>query len=149
MTTAALATTGTPIAPRWATWMTLWVEATLVFGVAMVAWKGISGELYNWVLFGSTSTPAPFSPEAVDYQRMLFAVLGAVLIGWMVLLLAVVRGPFRRGEAWAWPAVVGSVVGWYVVDSVASVALGYPENAVVNTLMLAAGVPPLVATRPR
>lgn len=149
MTTATLPTTDTPIPTRWATWMTVWVEATLAFGVAMVVWRGISGDLYNWVLWGSTRTPAEFSAEAVDYQRLLFAVLGAVIIGWMLLLLAVVRGPFRRGEAWAWSAVAGSVAGWYLIDSVASVALGYPENAVVNTLMLAAGVPPLVATRPR
>jgi hypothetical protein len=52
-------------------------------------------------------------------------VLGAVMIGWMVLLWSVVRGPFAKGERWASNAVTASVATWFVLDCTFSVATGY------------------------
>ena len=147
MTTITHPTETAAVTTRWITWLCLWIYGVIAFSALGLVWEGISGDLFTWVVFGETATPAAFSAEAVDYQRLIFTIVCAVTIGWMLLLLAVVRTPLRGGERWAWTAAVTSVATWYVVDSTFSIALGYPENAVLNSLFVAGFVPPLVALR--
>jgi len=134
---------------RWSRWLAVWCTIIVVIGLGMVLVSQVTGELFNLVLFGGTATPAAFASDAVEYQRFIWAVAGAITIGWMLLAIPVARGPFRRGESWAWRALVQSFAGWFVVDSVLSVALGFAENVAVNVLFVAGAIPPLLATRPR
>lgn len=145
-------TSSAPVAappPRWCiAWMTVWIEAVVAFSAVTLVWRGVSDGLFNWVVFGSTDTPAEFSPAAVDHLAFAFGVQAAITIGWMVLLLFVVRTPLRRGESWAWRAIAASVGTWLVVDSIFSIAIGVPENALLNLVLALGLVPPLVASRP-
>ena len=145
--TAAPGSALAPPARMWVTWMIVWIEAVIVFSALTMLWRGISDGLFNWITFGSTATPDTFSPEAVDHLFFAFGVLSSLTIGWMVLLLFVVWTPFRRGEPWARRAIIASVGTWLVVDSIFSIAVGVPENAVLNVVLAIGLVPPLVATR--
>lgn len=101
--------------------------------------------------FGDADTPIEFTDEAVEYQRFIFAIAAAVMIGWMVALLLVVRGPMTdpRWSGRCWWAVAGSIGAWWAIDSSMSVALGFGRNAVLNTVFVLGVVPALVALRPR
>jgi hypothetical protein len=136
-----------PPARLWVMWMIVWIEAVTVFSALTIVWRGISDGLFNWITFGSTDTPASFSPQAVDHLFFAFGVLSSLTIGWMVLLLFVVWTPFRRGEPWARRAIIASVATWLVVDSIFSVAVGVPENAALNVAFAIGMVPPMIATR--
>jgi hypothetical protein len=138
----------TPIKAVWGQWMVSWTAAVGLFGCVMLLWRAFTEKFFNWAMFGSTANPSSFSPEALDYLRLTFVVMAAVMIGWAALLWFVARGPFRAGEPWAWSALTVSIVGWYVLDSTFSLINGFPENAILNTVFVIGALPPLVATRP-
>ncbi len=132
----------------WRIWLIVAAAGVAVFGLAMVLAPAVPERLFTWMLFGD-GFPAAFGGVEVDYVRFVTGVLGAVMVGWAVLILVVAAGPLRHGEPWAWSALVGSLAVWYVLDSGLSVAAGYGENAVLNTLIAAGFVPGLAGTRPR
>ncbi len=53
----------------------------------------------------------------------------------------------QRREAWSWYALVVSLGLWFVVDSTASLVMGYWQNAVLNSLFALLFGAPLFATR--
>lgn len=142
------ATTSTPVRPLWWKWLIVWIAGLALFSLAAVFSRAVTGDFFNFVMFGATETPATFSPEAVEYQTVLFRMLAGVTIGWCATLAFVVLGPFRNGERWGWHAVAVAVVAWFVIDSGACIVSGFGGNAVLNTVLLVGAIPPLVATRP-
>jgi hypothetical protein len=138
----------TPPPRLWVNVVLVWIAFVAAFSVAMIASRAVTGGLFNWVVFGKTATPSTFSSEAVDYQRLIFGITAAVMIGWSVLLWFVARGPLASGEPWAWRATTASIATWFVIDSTFSIATGYWQNAVLNTVFVAGVVPGLILTRP-
>lgn len=120
-----------------------------LFAAAMVLTPLVSDVLFAWMIFGEPGVPAGFSDAAADYIRFSHGVLGAVMVGWLLLVRWLVRAPLAHGDPGAWHALTLSLVGWFVVDSTYSLLTGYWQNAVLNSVVLAAYLPGLVATRPR
>jgi hypothetical protein len=123
------------------------ITAVLVFSTGMLLLPADTQRLFNLIAFGQLAYPADIPPSAQPYIVFVYRVLGAVMIGWMLALLALVLGPFRRGEPWAWWAVTLSVGGWFAIDTTASLLSGYPGNAVLNLGFGLAFAVPLVASR--
>ncbi len=75
------------------------------------------------------------TPREVDrFRRFLLAPLGATSAAYFAAIAAVVRGPFRRREPWAFWTVLGSAWLWFVVDSAGSLARGAAFNVLVVNL---------------
>jgi len=81
-----------------------------------------------------------------EYLQGVYGVLGAVMVGWMVVLHGLVRGPVRRREYWAWQLTTRSVIVWFVLDSTIS-AFFIPRNVVLNLLFIAGFAVALAALR--
>ena len=116
----------------------------IIFGLASAAashpdtelpWRLLM-DVLRWPTDGATST---FSTEA----RILNAVCGGMLAGWGVLLYWMAAGPVARGDRQARQAYVLSACVWFVIDSSASLAAGWPGNAAMNVLFLAGLIGPL------
>jgi hypothetical protein len=88
------------------TYLTAVAGSVIVFAALMMVTRLVTDGLFNWMFFGETGEPAGFSADAVDYYRVIYGVLGAVMIGWFLLVLWVVRGPLASGVAGAWGALV-------------------------------------------
>jgi len=101
---------------------------------------------FNIVAFGRTAYPAGFTPTVIGYLEFVYGVLGAVMIGWMLAVLALIQIPYSRGATWSWWAIVASVLGWFVIDTTFSLVSGYPGNAVPNAVFLVMFAVPLLAT---
>lgn len=125
----------------------LTIAATIAFAAMMVALPAPTQALFNLVAFGSTDFPASVPAAAQPYVVFVYRVLGAVMLGWMLALLAIVRTAFRRGEPWAWWAIATSVGGWLVIDTTASLLSSFPGNALLNAGFGLAFAVPLVAAR--
>ncbi len=138
-----------PVRPLWWKWMLVWIAGLALFTVASILSQLITSAFFNFVMFGAAETPTTFGPEAVEYQRVLFRILGGVTLGWCASLTFITLTPFRAGERWAWYALAVPLAIWFLVDSTSCVVSGFGGNAILNTLLLVGAIPPLVATRPR
>lgn len=120
---------------------------TLAFALVLAFLPQTVQPIWNLLFFGAVAPPAWLTPEAARYIAFIHAVLGAVMVGWSVLLLWLGLGPLRRGEPWAWNAAATSVGVWYALDSAMSVHWGFWPNAVLNTLFLVLFAWPLLRMR--
>jgi hypothetical protein len=118
----------------------------IAFGIGFLIAPDFMHGFYGWALYGAPDAQPATSDQAAAYLKLMYAVLGAVLIGWSAALLMVTIGSFRRGEREAWNLIALSVVVWYGIDSALSLALGFPGNAAINTLFLVGFALPLAAT---
>ena len=127
-----------------------WLKGTLiimaVFSTATVVFPQLTHSLFDWIAFAGERPEVLSGPEAAGYLTFVYGVLGAVMLGWSALLYYIVRGPFQRGERWAWYAIAVPVTLWFVVDSVHSVVTGYWPNALFNGGFYVAFGIPLIAT---
>lgn len=81
------------------------------------------------------------------YVRLVYGIIGAVIVGWMTTIGAIVVGPLRRREAWAWWAIVMAVTAWFVFDTGISLVLGFVGHALFNVAFTLALAVPLAALR--
>ncbi len=119
------------------------------FGAALALVPALGDALFGWMIFGSPGLPDNPSDRVADYVRFAYAVLGATILGWFVLIGWVVHRLGETGDPATWRALVASLASWFVLDTTISVVGGYWPNAVFNTIVVAAYLPGLVATRRR
>ena len=75
-------------------------------------------------------------------MRLTASLLGAVMVGWGLTMVAAARAAAGASLA---RSVGAAVIAWYLVDSGASIAAGYPLNALSNTVFAALFFAPLAA----
>jgi hypothetical protein len=135
-------------APFWVSWLKIAAGAVMLFSAVLLLAPCVGQWMFNWVAFGAAVAPASVPDSAMPYIRFVYGVLGAVMIGWMLAILLLARGPFARGETWAWGAIAGSLGLWFIIDTSWSLLQGYPGNALLNLGFALLFAPPLAATRP-
>ena len=122
------------------TWLQVVLVGVLVYSLALVFAGRTAGNLFSWLGFGPGESID--TSKVRDYLKLPFMVLGAVMAGWSVLMIQLVRGPLREGSRWAWLFMVQSLVLWFVLDTGMSIVLGYPTHALFNIpFAVALGVP--------
>jgi hypothetical protein len=135
-----------PIEGLWLRWLLAAAMSALLFGLSMLVLPAQAQVGFNLLLFGTTWHPPTFGPEAVGYIVFVTGILGAVMVGWSVLMLYVIAGPFRRGERAAWDMLAASLAAWFVPDTAFSIGTGFWQNAVLNVIFALAFAVPLAAT---
>lgn len=85
--------------------------------------------------------------DARRYLRLVYAILGSVIVGWMLTIARLVTGPLRRREPWAWSAIATGVGAWFVLDTGLSLILGFVGHAAFNVVFVVALAVPLVAIK--
>ena len=88
-------------------------------------------------------------PALRHYQHWLHAVLGSTMAGWGITIAAVAHIPLRRGETWAWWALVIAILTWSIFDTAASLHFGVGHNVVLNIVAALGLLAPLVPLWPR
>ena len=129
----------------WIAWLQVVLAALLVYALVLVFLGSVAAQLFSALGFGP---PESIDGAAVrDYLKLPFMVLGAVLAGWAVMMMHIVRGPLRDGSPWARTILIRSVAVWFVLDTGMSLALGFPTHAVFNLIFVTALGIPLLALR--
>jgi hypothetical protein len=68
---------------------------------------------YEGFTGGSWQQIAATSPKTADYMTLLFRMFGIYGVAFSVLAIAIAANGFRRGERWAWWALlVGNTIGY-------------------------------------
>lgn len=132
---------------RWVRVLQIVLIAVGGYAIVMVVTPDLADRLlYTPLGFGASA--GGVGPAASDYVGFVTAVTGAVLLGWVVLLLGVTGGPLARREPWAWRTVVTSLLVWFVADTAMSLAVGYPTHAAFNLVFAIVLGIPLARLRP-
>jgi len=113
----------------------------------MVLAPPLAGGLFEALGFGMREAGITGGP-ARSYVLFIYGVLGAVIVGWMVLVAAVAIGASSSGTPWAWRALTVSLGVWFALDTGLSLVVGEWQHALFNLAFLAAlGLPLLLWRR--
>lgn len=119
-----------------------------VYALAMIVLGEPVNQLFEVLGFGAESAKVP-EGEPRRYVLLLQGVLGSVIVGWVLLMLAVVRhglAPNPNGPWWA--AVAASIGVWFVLDTGFSLVVGSWQHALFNLAFLVAIAVPMAQLRP-
>jgi hypothetical protein len=112
-----------------ARWRRLAWIVILIADIGLLAWCAMAALAPEW-LSGPGGTPiltagyegftggswhdlVATSPKAADYTTLLFRMYGIYGVGLSLLAIAIAAKAFRRGERWAWWALlVGNTIGY-------------------------------------
>lgn len=129
----------------WKVWMYIWCGIAVLLGLelagAALPATDLGARAYFAIVGGFTWEAAPFDAPGM---RFAVGVLGAILMGWGLTVLAMVRTPAVPGVLWR--GLTLALVAWFVVDSLVSILAGYPLNAVLNAVFLATYLIPVRAS---
>ena len=121
-------------------WLEVVLILVLIYSLLLVFAGTTAGSLFSWIGFGPDES---IDTDAVrDYLQLPYMVLGAVMAGWVFLMIQIVRGPLKEGSAWAWTFLVRSLSLWFILDTAMSLVLRYPMHALFNIpFAVALGIP--------
>jgi hypothetical protein len=121
-------------------WLQLVLGAVFIYSLLLIFKGSVAGSLFSWFGFGPNE--AIDTSEVQDYLLLPYMVLGAVMAGWVFLMILIVRGPLKDGSLWARRLLIQSLSLWFILDTSMSVVLGYPTHALFNVpFALALGIP--------
>ncbi len=135
------------IAGLWLVWLLVACTGGALFGLGLIFLPTETGTLFSFLYLGAADAHLEFGETGVRYVAFAFGVLGAVMVGWMALMVGIILGPFRRCEPWSWNILAGPLVIWFILDTGHSIASGFWQNAIVNVAFLVSFMVPLMATR--
>ncbi|MBI5032864.1 MAG: hypothetical protein HZB51_20270 [Chloroflexi bacterium] len=121
----------------WQKWLVGAGLVMVVFGILMALVSGTVA--FDW--FNRQIDPVFWGTNAVgvaakQFQRWIYAVLGATMAGWGVFLTYLARYPFNKKEQWAWNCLFFGLLVWFVVDTSFSIFYKVYFNAASNTAFL-------------
>ena len=127
-------------------WLEVLLFLVLIYSLLLVFAGATAGSLFSWFGFGPEES---IDTDTVrDYLKLPYMVLGAVMAGWALLMIQIVRGPLKENSTWAWNILVRSLTLWFILDTGMSLVLRYPMHALFNVpFAIALGVP-LVRLKP-
>ena len=121
-------------------WLQLVLGAVFIYSLLLVFTGSVAGSLFSWFGFGPNEEID--TSEVQDYLLLPYMVLGAVMAGWVFLMILIVRGPLKDGSLWARKFLIQPLSLWFILDTSMSVVLGYPTHALFNVpFALALGIP--------
>jgi hypothetical protein len=134
-----------PALDFWSRWLLVAAGLVFLFGLAFIVAARPVQVLFE-TLYYTPNTGSELGADEAAYVVFMQGVLGAVMIGWAIVLALVARGPFRRADPSAWNMLAVSLVVWFVADTGHSLSTGYWQNAVLNVGLLLLFAVPLAAT---
>ena len=128
-------------------WLQVVLSIVLGYSLLLVVAGSTAHSLFRW--FGFGPDPSIDTAEVRDYLRLPYMVLGAVMAGWTLSMIQLVRGPLREGSSWAFANLVRSLSLWFALDTGMSFVLGHPTHALFNIPFAVALAVPLLSLRPQ
>ena len=112
------------------------LQATLAgltgMGLLLLLAPSIGEKFFYLVYYGALQPPEPFSDEAHRYIRFAHGVLGAMMLGWMVLIHRLARISPNGPAASNWSLIRISIGTWFVIDTTFSIVHGIYGNVLLN-----------------
>jgi hypothetical protein len=128
------------------TWLQWWCYALIALGAvfALTVAPSLAGPvaLFTDLIFW----PVDGRPALDRASALAMSIIGAVMIGWGLLMAALLRHDDLAADPRVLRAMTTAVTVWFVVDSFVSILGGAWLNAVSNTVIYAAFIWPMLAS---
>lgn len=131
----------------WANWLVLASLAVAAFGLVLVGAPTLARRGFSLLVYFDPLRIEGFGPEATRYVDLSHAVIGGVMVGWGVALAAISKRLVSRGSRFGWNVVAGSLLAWFVPDTIFSLWSGFWQNAILNLAFATLFAVPLAALR--
>jgi hypothetical protein len=119
-----------------------------IFGLVLVMASGAARQGFSQLIYANLTAIDSFGAEAARYIALAHAVIGAVMVGWGIAMILITSELIASGSRLGWRLLAFSLSGWYVPDTLYSLASGYWQNAALNTCFAAIFVVPLALLHP-
>ena len=130
----------------WWRWLIAADMGVILFGVMLVLFPALARQGFSLMVFSDPAAIDGFPQQAVKYITLSHAVMGAVMIGWGVSMLYTLFTQFRAGAWTGWVNITTALTLWFIPDTAASLATGFWQNAVLNTVFILLFAIPLAGT---
>lgn len=120
--------------------VTLYALGLVLFGL------DLGDQVFNRLGFGPEDGQIVGEVQR-EYIQLVYGILGAVIVGWMTTIGAIVVGPLRRREQWAWWTIAVASLVWFVLDTGLSLILGFMGHGLFNLGFAIALAVPLAGIR--
>jgi hypothetical protein len=133
----------------WQKWLFIVAVVMAVFGLSLAFFS--QSAAFD-LLFNNQINPGfwgqgQVASQVATFQGWIYGILGATVAGWAICLGFIAWYPFRQRQLWAWHCVAWCLSVWYILDTGLSLYFGVYFNAVFNTILLVAGLLPVLFTR--
>lgn len=133
-------------------WQKCLTYANLItIGVGLlVAFAGdsIFFELHNQYTKEVFFAGQEFEPDVLIFKKWLFGIIGGTIVGFHLLMVMISENAFKKKEVWAYKAMWGGLLSWFMIDSGLSLYYGAIHNLVlINIVALILIGIPLIMTR--
>ena len=130
----------------WKTWITVWgwmmVGAGVLFSLAVFPAMDLLPRFFYETVDWPNNNTVVFEP--IDF-RLSVGLICAITIGWALMMVGMIRLAFIYGQP-VWQVLTNGMLAWWAIDSAMSVMLGFPINAVSNTLIVGLYLVPVLAS---
>jgi|SRR5436190_2567936 len=136
----------------WSRWIEFLCLILIFYGLAMVfAPQFMSSALVGPLLYHTETLRSAFTKLAepdVTFVNILNGLLGAVTIGYAIIIGWIVYEPFRKGERWSWNAIAMSITAWALFEFYVKWTSGLGIWSMAHFGLLVAFAIPLLASYP-
>jgi hypothetical protein len=132
----------------WRAWLIVASWAAAGFGLALALFN--QTPLFD-VILNSHVDPAfwpiaPRSPPVARFEQFVYGIMGAMLVGWGLMMALIAMFAFSATARAVWWGFVLSLLVWYSLDTAISLICGVRWNAALNSFFLVMLGIPLAAT---
>lgn len=136
------------MSPFWQKWLRVASIVLIIYGALTAlavfpAFTGATKSMIDMVFWPPLEQPGSLGPHGV----FLLGIVGAVVMGWGVMIYFLVSEGIASGAPWAYKALWTSLLIWFVVDNIASWIAGAPLNLLGNSVFAALFFAPLIFGR--
>jgi hypothetical protein len=104
----------------------------MVFGMTLVVFPNFTMQIFGLIIYANEASLFGYAGNAVNYIKLIHAVLGAVIVCWGALVFLIVLKVAPTQPKIAWQLVMFTMLAWLVTDTAYSLISGFWQNAVFN-----------------
>ncbi len=126
---------------KWLTWanvLTMGIGLLVAFGGNSIFFK-IHNDFTREVFFDGKE----ITGSLLLFKNWLFGIIGGTIVGFHFLMIMISENAFKKKEKWAYNALWGGLLFWFIIDSSISIFYGALYNVILINLfaLVLIGVP--------
>lgn len=133
----------------WTKWLLIANIMTVIVGLlAAFAGNSIFWEFYNTQTEQVFFDGQPLSEQTLLLKNWLFGIIGGTIVGFHLLMIAIIKNSFAKREKWAYNALWIGLLSWFCIDSsITTYYKAYHNLYLINLVALVLIALPLIMTR--